>query len=163
MTTTVTIGKRLIPLDHIALVEPFDPSAHPGMKTDKAFRARVVLIDRQSLLTEETAADFAEAHSFQMLAGEGVATNPVIRFAVETFEPVPGFEPNKPYRSRLQWRDLDGETQSKLLLSAPETVLASAVTGKTEATSAKPRAAGGRKPTATADRRKTRRREPQPT
>ena len=44
MTKTLTISKRLIPLEHIALVEPFDPSAHPGMKTQKVFKARVVLV-----------------------------------------------------------------------------------------------------------------------
>ena len=43
MTNTITIGKRLIPLEHIALVGPFDPAAHPGMRTDKAFKARVIL------------------------------------------------------------------------------------------------------------------------
>jgi hypothetical protein len=41
-----------------------------------------------------------------------------------------GFRPSKPYRSRLVWRDLDGNTQSKLLLGAPETVLAIAVKGE---------------------------------
>src|SRR4029077_17965943 len=96
MTNTVTIGKRLIPLDHIALVEPFDPSAHPGMKTDKAFKARVVLIDRQSVLTEEASAVFAEGNGFRMLGEEGVAPTPPILFAVETFEPAKGFEPTKP-------------------------------------------------------------------
>src|SRR4029077_2434674 len=87
MTNTVTIGKRLIPLDHIALVEPFDPSAHPGMKTDKAFKARVVLIDRQSVLTEEESAGFAEAHGFRMLAEGGGGTNPAPRSSGETFDP----------------------------------------------------------------------------
>jgi len=156
MTNTVTIGKRLIPLDHIALVEPFDPSAHPGMKTDKAFKARVVLIDRQSVLTEEESAGFAEAHGFRMLAEEGVATNPAIRFAVETFEPAEGFEPTKPFRSRLLWRDLEGNTQSKLLLSTPEVVLAAVVTGEGKASSGSPTMARI-KPGAPRERRRSKR------
>lgn len=166
MTNTVTIGRRLIPLDHIALVEPFDPSAHPGMKSDKAFKARVVLIDRQSVLTEETVEAFAQAHSFRLLMEDQVVTNPAIRFGVENFVPAEGFEPNKPYRTRLSWRDLDGNTQSKLLLSLPEAVLAVAVTGEGEAgaKAAEPRTGRGRKPTASIDRRTARRgaREPQP-
>jgi hypothetical protein len=157
---TVTIGKRLIPLDHVALVEPFDPAAHPGMKTEKAFKARVVLIDRQSVLTEETVEAFSQAHAFRLLAADQVVTNPAIRFGVETFVPAEGFEPTKPFITRLFWRDLDGNTQSKLLLSAPEAVLAVAVTGEgnAEAPKAAGRAAGGRRPTASIDRRKARRR-----
>lgn len=163
--STITIGKRLIPLEHIALVEPFDASAHPGMKTDKAFKARVVLVDRQSVLTEETVEAFASAHGFRMLASEGVAINPAIRFGVENFVPAEGFEPTKPFKTRLSWRDLDGNTQSKLLLSAPESVLAIAVTGKREgepSDKAPPAGGGSRKPTAASDRRKARRRAPEP-
>jgi len=63
------------------------------------------------------------------------------------------------------WRDLDGNTQSKLLLSPPEAVLAVAVRGEAQTGAAReqPRAGGGsRKPTATIDRRKARRREREP-
>lgn len=161
MTTTVTVGKRLIPLDHIALVEPFDPALHPGMRTDRPFKARVVLIDRQSVLTEETSAAFAEAQGFRMLAEEGVATNPAIRFGVETFAPAEGFEPSKPFRTRLLWRDGDGNTQSKLLLSAPEAVLAVAVKGEAETASTPGQEDASReRPGAGAAQRKTRRRMP---
>jgi hypothetical protein len=163
--STVTIGKRLIPVESIALVEPFDPSAHPGMKSDKPFKARVVLLDRQSVLTEQTVEAFAQAHAFLLLAEDQVVTNPAIRFGVETFEPADGFEPTKPFRTRLSWRDLDGNTQSKLLLSPPEAVLAIAVRGEVQTGAAReqPRAGGGsRKPTATIDRRKARRREREP-
>jgi len=132
MSATVTVGKRLIPIEHIALIEPFDPAAHPRMQTERPFQARIVLIDRESVLTEEAPAAFSEAHGFRMLADERVATNPAIRFGVETFEPAEGFKPTKPYLARLLWRDLDGNTQSKLLLSKPETVLAIAVKGEIE-------------------------------
>jgi hypothetical protein len=133
MTTAVTIGKRLVPVAHIALIEPFDPSAHPGMKSDRPFKARVVLIDRQSVLTEEPLESFAAAQGFRFLAEEQIAINPAVRFSVETFAPTEGFEPSKPYKSRLMWRDLDGNTQSKLMLSQPEQVLAIAVNGEGEA------------------------------
>jgi len=134
------------------------------MKSEKPFKARVVLIDRQSVLTEETPEAFASAHAFRVLAEENVATNPAIRFSVETFEPAEGFESTKLFRTRLSWRDLDGNTQSKLLLSAPETVLAIAVAGEggAEAPRAEPRTSGGRKPTASIDRRKARRRAAEP-
>jgi hypothetical protein len=132
MTKTVTIGKKLIPLEHIALVEPFDPAAAAGINTEKDFRARVVLIDRDSVLTEETSAIFAEVYGFRMLATDNVATNPAVRFSVEKFEPAEGFNPSKPFVTRLLWRDGEGNAQSKLLLSAPEVVLAVAVKGEAE-------------------------------
>jgi hypothetical protein len=160
MNTTVTIGKRLVPLDHIALAEPFDPSAYPEMKTQKAFRTRVVFIDRQSVLTEDALDMFASTHGFRVLEEESVATNPLVRFSVESFVPAEGFQPTKPFQTRLLWRDLDGNTQSKLLLSPPNVVLASAVTGAGEA----PAAAGegvapAKRQTASAGRRRSRRRE----
>jgi len=64
-----------------------------------------------------------------MLAMDRVATNPAVRFSVETFVPADGFAPAKAYATRLLWKDLDGNEQSKLLLSEPETVLAVAVRG----------------------------------
>ncbi len=155
MTDTITIGRRLIPLDHIALVEPFDVAANPNLHTERDFRGRVVLIDRESVLTEETPAIFAEVHRFRLLAEESVAANPGIRFGVETFTPAEGFNPTRPYRSRLLWRNpFDGNTHSKLLLSAPELVLAVIVKGEvdpgahsnTSETAARTSASGRRKP-----------------
>jgi hypothetical protein len=130
--TTITLGRRLVPLEQISLVEPFDPSANPRMQTDRPFKARVVLLNRDSILTEETAETFAEAQRFRALAEDGVFTNPGIHFSVEVFHPAPGFQPEKPYQSRLVWRDLDGNTQSKLLLTKPEQALAIAVRGRAE-------------------------------
>jgi hypothetical protein len=160
---TVTVGKRLLPLSAIALVEHFDPALYPEMRSSKTFASRVVLVDRQSVLSEGTVEAFAAQHGFRFLAEDQVATNAALRFAVETFAPAEGFVPNKPYRTRLSWRDEDGNTQSKLLLSAPETVLSVVVTGGVEAEATAPKPAGGsRKPTATIDRRRARRRDPQP-
>jgi hypothetical protein len=162
--STIVVGKRHIPLEHVALVESFDPSLHPGIRSERALKARVVLIDRQSVLTEDTVEAFAVTHGFRFVAGDQVATNPAIRFGVENFVPAEGFEPSKPFLSRLSWRDLDGNTQSKLLLSKPEDLLAVAVTGesKPEAPKDRPRGGGSRRPTATFDRRKARRRTEEP-
>src|SRR5262245_20014588 len=101
MSTTVTIGKRLIPLEHIALLEPFDPATQPKMQSDRPFQTRVVLINRESVLTEEALDAFAERYGFQKVSDDGVATNPAVLFNVEAFEPQEGFTPKKPYLSRL--------------------------------------------------------------
>jgi hypothetical protein len=39
--TTLSIGKRLVPLEHVVLVEPFDPSTQTRMQTDKAYQTTV--------------------------------------------------------------------------------------------------------------------------
>jgi hypothetical protein len=78
---TVIIGKRLVPVEQIALVEPFDAAAaNPRFQSDKDFKARVVLLNRDSILTEEPPARFAEAHGFRRLAEEDVGTNPLVHF-----------------------------------------------------------------------------------
>jgi hypothetical protein len=141
-TATLTIGRRLIPSEHVALVEPFEPSPNGQFQTTRQFFARVVLLNRESVLIEQTPQAFAEAHGFRLLRDDRVATNPMIHFRVETFEPAEGFTPAKAYASRLLWRDLDGNEQSKLLLSLPEDVLAVAVRGEAPvqaAEEAKPR------------------------
>jgi hypothetical protein len=129
MTTTVTIGRRLVPVEQIALIEPFEASANPRMQTDRPFKARVVLLNRDSILTEESPESFAEAQGFRALTEDGVFTNSNVHFSVEVFHPAPGFQPEKPYQTRLVWRDLDGNTQSKLLLTKPAEALAIAVRG----------------------------------
>ena len=130
MTDTLTIGKRLVPLEHVALIEPFDPSSQTRIQSERPFQARIVLIDRESVLTEEAPAALAERHGFRILSEDGIATNPAVHFSVEAFEAAEGFEPKKPYRSRLLWRDQDGQSQSKLLLAEPAHVLAIAVRGE---------------------------------
>jgi hypothetical protein len=159
-STTIQIGRKLIPAEHIALVEPFDPAAAAGINTEKDFRARVVLIDRDSVLTEESPAIFAEVYGFRMLATDNVATNPAVRFSVETFEPAEGFKPSKPFMTRLLWRDGEGNAQSKLLLSAPEVVLAVAVKGEAESVGVSGEADAIRSEATSSRRRRTRRRAP---
>lgn len=130
MNETVTVGKRLIPLEHIALIEPFDTTTQLPLPTERSFQARVVLVDRDSVLTDQPLSAFPEKYGFRLLSEDGIATNPTVHFSVEAFTPTEGFQPTKPFRTRLMWRDLDGEKQSKLLLAEPETVLAVAVRGE---------------------------------
>jgi hypothetical protein len=133
MSNTINIGRRLIPLEQIALVEPFEPSAENPLRSDREFKSRIVLLNRDSVLAEIDSLTFAEQHGFRVLEEDAVASNPALHsFAVEAFQPSADFQPSKPFRSRLVWRDRDGNTQSKLLLSGPETVLASVVRGGQE-------------------------------
>lgn len=37
--------KRLIPIEQIAFIEPYDPAANPKIQTDKNFKSRIVLLD----------------------------------------------------------------------------------------------------------------------
>jgi len=120
----ITIGKRLISAEQIAFVEVFDPSTNPEFKPERDFKGRIVLINRDTVLTEMTLGDFAEAHNLRLLVEDNIAVNRAIAFRVETFSPTENFQPNKPYLTRLKWRDLDGNEQSKLLVAAPETVIA---------------------------------------
>jgi hypothetical protein len=134
MPNIITIGRRMVPAEQIALVEPFDPTANPQFKNEKGFKTRVLLVNRESMLTAEAPQDFVEANGFRMLADDGVATNPSVKFKVETFAPTEGFKPSKAFVTRLLWRDQDGNEQSKLLLTPPETVIAVALRGETKAT-----------------------------
>lgn len=125
MPTFVTIGRRLLNPEHIAFVEHYDASANPKFQTTRAFLSRVVLVSRDdSVLIEEAPGAFAQTHGFRMLPHDQVAINPLVRFQVEQFVPKEGYTPSKAYMSRLLWRDLDGNQQSKLLLSLPEEVFA---------------------------------------
>jgi hypothetical protein len=123
MENVITVGKRLLPVEQIALVEPFDPSSNPDFKPEKEFKARVVLLNRDTVLTETTPQDFTAAQGFRLLTEDNVAANPAIAYSVENFEPTQNFKPTKPYRTRLKWRDQEGNEQSKLLRAKPETVL----------------------------------------
>jgi hypothetical protein len=136
MNVTVTIGNRLVPLEHIVAVEPFDPETRLPIATTRSFQGRVVLLDRESFLTEDPIDALALKHGFSLLREDRMYVNAVdVRFDVETFVPTQGFEPTKPFKSRLIWRDRNGEKQSKLLLSEPQTVLAIAVRGESDPSS----------------------------
>lgn len=124
MPTFVTIGPRLVAPEHIALVELYEASANPRIETSKRFLSRVLLINRDSLLSEDAPAVFVDAHGFRMLPHDNVAINPRVNFQVEQFVPKEGFTPTKAWASRLLWRDLDGNQQSKLMLTEAELVFA---------------------------------------
>ena len=132
MQNVITIGKRFVPLEEIAFVEPFDPASNPDFKSDKPFKARVVLLNRDTLLTEIAPQEFADQHGFRMLSEDAIAVNPAVAFRVETFAPTESFKPEKPFATRLKWRDVDGNEHSRLLLSKPETVIAVAVRREAE-------------------------------
>lgn len=137
MDNLLRIGKRLIPLEHVALIEPYVPDANSPLQTTKFFKSRIVLLNRDSVLAEANPEEIAEEHSFRVLTTDGVATNPDIRFSVEEFQPAENFTPSKEYLTRLSWYDLDGNSQSKLLLTAPEVALSIAVRGDRMATADK--------------------------
>jgi hypothetical protein len=130
MNNVVRVSKRLIPVERIALFEPFVISTDQTLRSTKEFRTRIVLLDKVSVLAEETPEQLGVAHRFRMVATDRVATNPAVHFQVETFEPAEHFKPTRPFLSRLSWQDQDGNTQSKLLLAPPETVLAVVVRGE---------------------------------
>ncbi|GLR89788.1 hypothetical protein [Bradyrhizobium iriomotense] len=128
----LTIGKRLVPLEQVACVEPFDPAANPEFKPEKEFKSRLIMLNRDIVLTEQPPQEFATEHGLHLFTEDTVAVNPAIVFRVETFEPTEGFNPAKPYKTRLKWRDFAGKEQSKLLLTAPETVIAELLKTKVE-------------------------------
>jgi hypothetical protein len=140
MSKNIQFGKRIVPVEQIALVEPFDPETQKNMRSHRPFKSRIVLLSRDSILTENDPLAFAEEHGFRVLPKDSVATNPAVHFSVEHFEPTADFQPSKPFVSRLMWKDGDGNTQSKLMLSEPEDLIAIAVRGEV------PKAEGPEKP-----------------
>ncbi|UQR64827.1 hypothetical protein LRP30_05850 [Bradyrhizobium sp. C-145] len=126
------VGKRLVSVEQIAFVEPFDPAANPEFKPEKDFRGRIVLLDRDTVLTEQVPEAFASEHELHLFTEDNVAVSRSIVFRVETFEPTENFNPTKPYKTRLKWRDLAGANQSKLLVTPPETVIAELLQAKAE-------------------------------
>lgn len=115
------IGKLFIPAEHVAYVEPFDPSStNPKFKSQEEFKSRVVLINRESILVAALMEEFVEKHGLKLLAEDQLAVNVgPVSFRVEAFAPSENFNPAKPYRSRLKWRGLDNTEHSKLLLIEP--------------------------------------------
>lgn len=124
MNNVITIGRRLIPLDQIAYIEPFDPSSATGLETTRKFEARVTLLNRDNLLAEVAMGSFISEHKFRLLELDQVALNPLLDYRVEIFEPRDDFNSSKEFKTRLLWRDQRGNDFSKLLVMAPSDVLA---------------------------------------
>jgi len=131
MQDVITIGRELVPVAQIAYIEAFEPPADGQFKPDKPYKGRVVLFDREFVLTETAPTEFAKENGFRLLPEDNVAINPAITFRVEIFAPTEDFNPAKPYQTRLMWRGPDGNRHSKLLLTKPEIVLAIASRGET--------------------------------
>lgn len=128
----ITIGKKLVLVEQVAFVEPFDPAANPEFKPEKDYKGRIVMLNRDIVLTEQTPQEFAAEHELHLFTEDSVAVNRAIVFRVETFEPTENFKPAKPYKTRLKWRDLTGGEQSKLLLTEAEAVIAEILGVKAE-------------------------------
>jgi len=120
MQNVITIGHEHVPIEQIAYIEPFEPPANGQFRPDKPYKGRVVLLNRETVLTEETPRDFAEANEFRFLPEDNVATNPMISFRVRSFAPTDDYNPGKPFQTRLMWRDPNGDSRSKLLLTKPD-------------------------------------------
>jgi hypothetical protein len=84
----------LVPVEQIAYVEAFEPSANGQFKPDKPFKGRVVLLNRAPQ-------EFAEAHAFRLLPEDNVAITPSSRFGLRVSCPTEDFNPAKPYQTRL--------------------------------------------------------------
>jgi hypothetical protein len=119
----ITIGKRLIPVEQIAFVEGFDPASNLEFQSHKPFKGRVVLLNRDTVLTEMEPQAFGEAYGLRRLVDDNIAVSQIVAFRVEIFTPTETFKPEKPYLTRLKWLDPDGNTHSKLLVTEPRIVV----------------------------------------
>ena len=130
MENVVRVSKHLLPIERIALFEPFVASAGEPLNTKKEFKTRIVLRDRISVLSEQAPDALAKEHGFRWIEADGIGVNPAIAFRVELFAPTETFKPSKEFKSRIAWNDEEGNTQSKLMLTAPEPLLALVVRGQ---------------------------------
>ena len=76
MQNVITIGREHVPVEQIAYIEPFEPPANGQFRPDRPYKGRVVLLNRETVLTEETPKEFAEANEFRFLPEDNVATIP---------------------------------------------------------------------------------------
>jgi hypothetical protein len=70
----IIIEREHVPVEQIAYIEPFETPANGQFKPEKAYKGRVVLINRETVLTEDTPQAFAEANEFRLLPEDNVAT-----------------------------------------------------------------------------------------
>ena len=123
MQNILTLGRHLIPVEHIVWIEAFDPAQNPDFHSDRPYRSRVVLVNCDTHLSEETLEALAGKCGLRFLAQDQTAFNPHLTYRIETFAPTPTFTPEKPFKTRLKWWNADGEEQSKLLLTPREIVI----------------------------------------
>lgn len=104
----------------MAFVESFDPASNPDFRTDKPFKLRVVLLNRETVIAEAPPQEFAASHGFCMLGDHHIAVDPSLGFRVETFSPIESFKPENAYATRLKWRDLGGKACNGTLVLGHE-------------------------------------------
>jgi hypothetical protein len=120
----VVIGTKLVPIHRIALVEPFDAARNRDFQSTKDYKARVVLINGGSHLTELlTPEKFVEDHRFRWLAKDKVAINPAIEFSVENFVRTENSNIKEDYKTSLKWTGPDDKPKAKFLFEEPPKVL----------------------------------------
>jgi hypothetical protein len=130
MENIITVGQHHLAIGQVACVEPFDASAQrEDFRSDKPYRSRIVLLNRDTHLSEDTPEAFVTRYGFLFLAEDETAFNPGLFYKVSSFTPTATFNPRKPFKTGVEWTDAFGEKQRKLLLTQPEIVLATLVRG----------------------------------
>lgn len=132
MPNTIQVARKILPIEQIVLIEPFIPPLDTPLRTTKEFLSRIVLLDRVSVLSEESPEDLSQSNGFRFVTVDRVGTNPAIAFRLERFTPTETFNPTRPYQSRLLWKDSEGNDRSKLMLAPPEELLATVIRGEIE-------------------------------
>jgi hypothetical protein len=132
----ITVRDNILARADVILVEPFDPAKSNGIPEPERFAGRITLRDGNTILTEQTPAQFAAAHGFRYLGKpDHVATNPDITFRVQEFNLAraqqrnSSFRPERDFASRLIW-GRGGPNESRLLQNDVETVSAVVLLGQ---------------------------------
>jgi len=118
MQNIITVGEEYVPVEQIAFIEPFEPQLMRSSNPTNRGRA--------------ASSYSTEANEFRFIPDDNVATNRMVSFRVRSFKPTQDFNPAKPYQTQLDWRDGEGITRRKLLLTKPEMVIAIVLRGETE-------------------------------
>jgi hypothetical protein len=132
MPNVIQVARKILPIEQVVLIEPFVPPSDTPLRTTKEFLSRIVLLDRVSVLSEESPEDLTRSNGFRFVTIDRVGTNPAILFRLETFMPTDLFNPTRPYQSRLIWKDSEGNDRSKLMLAPPDALLAVVIRGEVD-------------------------------
>lgn len=62
----ITIGKKLVAVEQLAFVEPFDLLANPEFRPEENYKGRIVMLNRDIVLTEQTPQEFATEHELHL-------------------------------------------------------------------------------------------------
>lgn len=104
----ITIGKKLVSVEQVAFVEPFDPTANPEFKPEKDYKGRIVMLNRDIVLTEQTPQEFAAEHELHLftediLLDEAQDTNPVVLDVLRK-QPAQMIYVGDKYQQIYEWR-----------------------------------------------------------